>query len=305
MDKINSFNINKALVALDLSDTDNSVLAYLHFWSQQVSCHHYHFLHVVARPTSWAAWLPWNKQLKDDTSEWKSNHHHLRQDLENRVHQQFANQAAYQLTFELEEGDPLAKMVEAAQQNHADLVVMGRKTNPNSHGVLARNAVRRMPCPVLIVPQGVLPKLKTIVVPIDFSDFSARALQAALAINQRLAAPAQIIALHLYELPDMNYYHIQKSEQQLRESVEGDINEALQAFVQHHAGNLFDLVQTQLVEHIGNSLAIDLFKAAKTADADLILMGAKGHSLVERLLLGSVTERLLQENQDICTLIVR
>ena len=39
--------------------------------------------------------------------------------------------------------------------------------------------------------------------------------------------------------------------------------------------------------------------------ADLIVMGAKGHSQVELLLMGSVTEKVLAVNESIPTLVVK
>ena len=44
---------------------------------------------------------------------------------------------------------------------------------------------------------------------------------------------------------------------------------------------------------------------AEENEVDFIVMGAKGHSKVELLLLGSVTEKLLSINNSIPTLIVK
>jgi nucleotide-binding universal stress UspA family protein len=48
-----------------------------------------------------------------------------------------------------------------------------------------------------------------------------------------------------------------------------------------------------------------ILDAVDEANSDLVVMGAKGHSKVELLLLGSVTEKLLALNEHIPTLIVK
>lgn len=48
-----------------------------------------------------------------------------------------------------------------------------------------------------------------------------------------------------------------------------------------------------------------LLKQAKALGTDLIIMGGKGHSKMELLLMGSRTERMLNINDSIPTLIVK
>lgn len=289
----------KALVSLDLSEADDSILGYLDFWSQKVAVTQLHFLHVVRKAGNWFGWR--NQNTAD---QWVLNEDVLKE-MQKDVAHKLTHAAHLSLSYELAEGDPLGFLLDSIAKHHADLVVVGRKTDPHTNGAMARNVVRKAPCPVLVVPQGFRPELKTIVVPIDFSEYSARALKAALQINELLEKPAQIVALHVYELPDVNYYRIQKTEQQLRSGVRADVQEALNQFIQHHVGNLYDLIQTRLEEHSEGAIAHSLLVGAKEAEADLVVMGAKGHSLVERLLMGSVTEHFLQDNDSICTLIVR
>lgn len=293
--------LGKALVALDRSAADAAILDYLNFWQHEIASAPLHFLHVLPkRNRGWLSWLGKGEpQLHIPDCEGAE------QDIRKAAEQVLGTQTYAQAHFEAAEGEPLQKIVESIGQVQARWLVMGRKTNPNIYGAMARNIVRKAPVPVLVVPQDFRPQLKTIVVPIDFSDHSVQALQAALALNDRLRLPARIVALHLYELPGFNYYSIGKTQEQMRESIGGDVLEALGNFVRQHTGSLSDLIRLQAVEHEEGRLANSLYKAAQSLNADMVVMGAKGHSMVERLLLGSVTEQFLQENETICTFVVR
>ena len=48
-----------------------------------------------------------------------------------------------------------------------------------------------------------------------------------------------------------------------------------------------------------------IVEAAEAENAGLIVIGAKGHSRLERLVLGSVTERLVSANQRVPVLVVK
>ena len=55
----------------------------------------------------------------------------------------------------------------------------------------------------------------------------------------------------------------------------------------------------------GAGIAQYIMDYATSEEAGLIVMGAKGHSQVELLLMGSVTEKLLAINESIPTLVVK
>ena len=64
-------------------------------------------------------------------------------------------------------------------------------------------------------------------------------------------------------------------------------------------------IPTVLVERKRPGLAHYILQFAKQEEFDLIVMGAKGHSTLERLLMGSVTERILTQNETLATLVVK
>ena len=124
-------------------------------------------------------------------------------------------------------------------------------------------------------------------------------------INFTLKRPAKIICLHIFEMPDLSYYKINKTFEQLKEIVEADMNDAFDDFIEKYAANYGDLLTRELVERSLLSTAGHLYDMSEEFQTDLIVMGAKGHSPIERLLLGSVVEKFIQINETIPTLIIR
>jgi nucleotide-binding universal stress UspA family protein len=49
----------------------------------------------------------------------------------------------------------------------------------------------------------------------------------------------------------------------------------------------------KIIKHVGPQPAHEIADLAREADADLIVVGSRGHGLIAGLLLGSVTQRLL------------
>ena len=83
------------------------------------------------------------------------------------------------------------------------------------------------------------------------------------------------------------------------------MNEAFDNYLNKYAPNLSDIIEKQVFERKELSSAGHLFSLAQEFGADLAVLGAKGHSNTASLLLGSVTEKFIQMNDKIPTLIVR
>jgi nucleotide-binding universal stress UspA family protein len=83
------------------------------------------------------------------------------------------------------------------------------------------------------------------------------------------------------------------------------MNEAFDNFLEKYVPNLKDIVEKKVHERTQLSTAGHLNSLASDYEADLIVMGAKGHSTIEIILLGSVTEKFIYSNDLIPTLIVR
>jgi nucleotide-binding universal stress UspA family protein len=134
-------------------------------------------------------------------------------------------------------------------------------------------------------------EIKLILCPIDFSEFSVRAYHHAVSLAEHYQA--KLVAQHVVELwrhPSASFAAsaglYEEFEQALRESG----SEQLQEFVKNHP---HDEIQPELVVHQG--IAPDsILSFAQAEKTDVIVMGTHGRRGFDRLMLGSVTDRVMR-----------
>ncbi|MDX1940501.1 MAG: universal stress protein [Saprospiraceae bacterium] len=303
------FKIKQALVALELGDGDEKLLDYLDFFSRQIPIEAAEFLHVLPKFDLLNAIF--GREGSGFVSNYELNEETIREmkiETKTRLERRNILPAGNQINkveYDVREGNPLEELLKEVTETKADLTIIGQKSARGQHGILARNLARKASNHALIVPEGARARLRKIMIPIDFSASSIKGLQTALAINKQLKEPAEIICVNVYEMPNIAAVYIRKTTEELKKMIEQDRMEAFQTFLKTYGGPDQHLLKTILIENRLGDIGTYLMDYALESNADLIIMGAKGHSKVELLLLGSVTERLLSENDVIPTLIVK
>jgi nucleotide-binding universal stress UspA family protein len=299
---MSALNFNQALICLDISASDDALLEYLNFFKTHIPINSMYFMHVVKKPSflsgifgSNASSIHSQFMLDEDIVK-----HFI-----NKVESKITGLEDINLEYQVLEGNPLNEILEQTEEHHADIVIMGKKPLSVSTGQLSRSVARRTDKAVLLIPDKVNNILETILIPIDFSENSGRALQKAIALNYSLKSPAKIICLHVYDLPDLSYYKINKTYEQLRQIVKNDMQEAFDKFLAKYASNVKDLIEIRSEERDQLSTSGQILAVVTEVGADLLIVGAKGHSKFESAFLGSVTEKLVQLNDSSATLIVR
>lgn len=299
---IHPFAIKQAVVAVGLSKSDEALLDYLDFFTQHIPMEQAAFLHVLPRFDLFNALF--QNEGESMVSNYELNEETI-QEMKTAANKRLSKHHIKNIDFKVREGNPLEELVALAERTEADLTVIGQQSAASQHGILARNLARKVKCNALIVPDRARQQLKKIVVPIDFSPASIQILRLAIGINKQLAEPAEIICLNVYEMPSVASVYIRKSTEELQKIVEEDRMEAFRNFLRTYAGTEAGRIRTVLIENKLGDIGTYIMDYAEEEGADLILIGAKGHSRVELLLLGSVTERLLSENDSIPTLVVK
>src|SRR5580700_7114740 len=134
-------------------------------------------------------------------------------------------------------------------------------------------------------------EIKLILCPIDFSEFSVRAYHHAVSLAEHYQA--KLVAQHVVELwrhPSASFAAsaglYEEFEQALRESG----SKQLQEFVKNHT---HDEIQAELVVQEGVA-ADSILSFAQAQKTDVIVMGTHGRRGFDRLMLGSVTDRVMR-----------
>jgi nucleotide-binding universal stress UspA family protein len=183
---------------------------------------------------------------------------------------------ARQFDFVQRTGTPSADIVRYATEHDIDLIVMG------TQGV--EKVVRSAPCPVLTVqrPQPGF-RVTNILVPVDFGTLSQAAVTYGRALGRAFGA-----RLHLLHVAENHFLRpavadphtiLERAQQQLTDLVTSEDREMLDAVT---------------VLDVSDSPAEAIVSYAAGADIDLIVMGTHGRQALDRLLAGSVAERVVR-----------
>ncbi len=301
--EISPWKISRAVVALELGASDDSMLAYLDFLSTEVVIGSVYFVHILPK------FDLFNTLYERETSALISNYD-LNEEITGRMKEKIRRRPIYNnavhIGYDVRDGNPLEELLRDTDDLDADLVVIGQRGGVSQHGILARNLARKVRRNALIIPEGAKPALRHILVPVDFSPNSVEALHTAVAIRKSCGEKVvRITCLNVYDLPNLRVYQIQKSRSALTKMVEADREAAFQAFLNTHAPEMKASIETVLLEREDPGVDSYINRYAEAHGVDLIVIGARGHSKVELLLLGSVTEKVLTANKNIATLVVK
>lgn len=197
--------------------------------------------------------------------------------------------------------DVPSTLVDVAVEHRSELIVMGTHggtaTNRFSMGSVAQRTLRHAPCSVLTVgpPEDAsagspIPlEIRRILVPVDFSSFSVPQIQ--LAEQFARYYEAQIDLLTVVEpLPFLGIFTGVMTANDLVPNLDNRTkNELRDIWKQTSDGD----VHAKLHVEEGHAAA-QIVDVAEELGSDLILIAAQGHSNLERFLIGSVTERVVQ-----------
>lgn len=182
-------------------------------------------------------------------------------------------------------------ILDYAHEQGIDLIVVGSHGHSRaSHwflGSVAQEVVRGASGPVLVVGRhaGHVPESGSprVLAAIDFSEASEAALRAAAKIAGETGAT--LLVMHAIDTTNMPPYFMLDVEAARRDEVEHLLQEVLA-----RSGLPAD-TQTVICDGRADTRIVE---TARDHGVGLIVTGATGHGVVERLLVGSVTERVLR-----------
>ncbi len=191
-----------------------------------------------------------------------------------------------------------------AREKSADLVVSATHGRSGLKrlilGSVTERLMRTLPCPMYIVrtldrePAAAVPsemKLKRILVGCDFSADSDLAVQYGLSLAQEFQT--ELYLAHVLEptvYKDMLSRPAGTAERE-REGLQEKLTQKLSSMVPEEAKEWCTPETLLLAGHPSDELT----KYAVVHDVDLIVLGVRGHSVMETLLVGSTTDRVVRQ----------
>lgn len=191
----------------------------------------------------------------------------------------------------------LPELARQCAELDTDLLVCGAKGESVLRrlllGTTAQRILNSTKCPVLVVKQAPHESYKRLLVPVDFSPSSVRAIRHA----RSIAPLADMVLLHAYEVPfegRMRYANVgDEIIKHYRVISRQETSEKLDALCDE--AGLSRHKRRQVV--LQGDPRLHILEQEQELDCDLIVIGKHGKTLLEELLLGSVTEHILTESQ--------
>jgi nucleotide-binding universal stress UspA family protein len=274
------YRFNKLMIAVNFNSTDHSLLAYTSHVARLANAAKIYFVHIAENleiPSEIREQYPSLIEPMDEFA--------VRR-MKELAEQFFINHKNTDLSFEVIEGEQVSSLLRLAKIKDIDLLLVGQGLDNNS---LGEKLARKAPCSVLVIPDDTRPVFENITVACDFSAHSLDAMDVGRAFASS-AGLKLIHCLHVYDIPT-GYYKTGKSYEQFSEIMKGH---AMRQYEEMIANLNMNGVSSdlKLISSSKPTQAIEQF--INHSGSDLLIVGARGRANVAGVLLGSVTERLIQ-----------
>jgi len=206
-----------------------------------------------------------------------------------------AKQEGVDITTSILEGeDSFNYIAEEASKTKASMLIMGRRGRTGlkrlAMGSTTARVIGHAPCNVLVVPKAAKVDFKNIVVATDGSHYSTAAASEAIGIAKKNGSQLTVIAVVPAELATPTDVDFAATQRELLAEKEMQVAEKNAKAVKEAA--VKEGVAVQAFVMTGKP-ADAIIETAKEKKADLIIVGSHGRTGLERLLMGSVAERVI------------
>jgi nucleotide-binding universal stress UspA family protein len=191
---------------------------------------------------------------------------------------------------ELHWGHPVSLLLQEASE--ADMLVVGSRglgwAAETFLGSVSQHLARHAPCPVVVTRRPARPDAARIVVGVDGSEESLKALE--FACHRAKLTKESVVALHAWKTGPLQLDRHGQLPRNL-----GKLSQAADASLAEYVMGVETDNPTVTVERESLALAPGLALTEASAHASLVVTGSRGRGMFTGLLLGSVSHHVLQQ----------
>ncbi|SDS66762.1 universal stress protein [Gramella sp. MAR_2010_147] len=272
--------IEKILVALDLTSTDEELIRYASFLADKLQPKKVYFVHNIKKYEISELFkeqlkdLDLEKMISDELDEKVANHFDAKTDSEVLISE-----------------DPYTESLinYVVHKYSIDLVIVGNKSRKKGTGVISEKLMRLLKCDILSVPKNASQRIDKIWAGTDFSRESIKSLQRASYLANNTGA--EITAINIYNVPIQFTPYLEKEE--MLPKIEKHTREKFEKFL--HRNKITDC-EIKIIRGREASVAAKLSTESENAGADLVIVADKGGNVFSSLLVGSVTDELFSRS---------
>ena len=282
-------------VCLDLSNMDDILIGYANFLTTELKPKRITFLHVIKSQQVAKEMVELFPEIKNKEDVESA----IRKELKGKIDSFFTNKAV-ETELLIKNGRPTDVIIESVKELKPDLTLMGKKSGYIGRGVIPRRIMKYLPSSILFVPESSRYQLKKTIVPVDFSDQSAKAITVAseLAEDKGGAVTAQ----HIYNYPARFFPYIVPEEED-EEKMDKYLKEKKEEFIKNHS--VPDDVEFIFSLNIEGSKMDQLYDQIVHDQADMIVAASKSDKKITSIMREDFTDQMAYYRFGVPLLIIK
>ncbi len=252
------------LVAIDLTRMDEVLVGYTAFLAKFIKPDTITFLHIIeSGPTALGIIEQFPElETKDEFEKI------IRDEINELVDNHFDDKPP-EIRTVIKEGRATDQIIDVVNSLEPDLLLMGRKVGFVGEGVIPKQILKYVPVSILFVPENCRYSLKKALVPVDFSEQSAKGIKTAL----ELVKPegGEVTAQHIYQYRAQFFPYMLSEEE--KKKVDREIEKKKENFI-----GKFDIpsgVEFKLSRHSDGKLADTVYSEVIGQQSDILIVASK------------------------------
>lgn len=267
------------LVALDLTDTDETVIRYAHFLKGHVNVDDVHFVHNIK--------IDDIDDLIQELLGEKDIKRVIQKNLISKISKYFGDINDYTLTI-LQNKNTEYSLSDLAEKNAVSTILLGFKQEGYGTAAMSQKLIRIFKGDILLVPESAPLRWERILVPTDLSA-PFQLVHQKLKKLQALEPRPEIRILKSFSIPSFFFPLIddKKAIDQAREHI---VRQYAEARKKYAVSDDFEFV----ARYQDDQNVVDIIqKESKSFKADLVIMAAKGASNIPAIFIGSTINEII------------
>ncbi|MCC5908091.1 MAG: universal stress protein [Balneolaceae bacterium] len=256
------------LVCVDLTKMDNILIGYTSYLASVSNPTTITFLHVVESGPETAEIIGQFPEI--DTKEKFLDL--LRNEINEKLEANFQYEEA-EVRVIIKEGKPTGTIIDLATSLEPDLLIVGKKVGYAGEGILPKRILKYVPTSILFVPENSRKRFDNILVPIDFSEQSAKAVKAGVELAGK--TKGKVTAQHIYEYRAQFFPYMLSEEE--KQKTDKEMEEKKNEFIKNYS--ISETVSVKLAKHNKGKLADTVYDEVLKSEADVIFVASKAKKL--------------------------
>lgn len=290
------YSFKNILVALDHTSHDKELIDAASFISTLSETKDVYFMNVVKD-------LNIPRSIRKEFPDLISNAVSERTiEIKNQVKANYSYKGA-KTHIEIKSGNPTSAILKYSMEMNIDLILVGRKNTRKDGGIIINRLARKAACSLLVIPIEYQKRVKKILVPIDFSDYSIEALKQAINLATPNLPNVKIYIQNVFQVPN-GYRYTGRTFKEFAVIMKENAEKDYKSFMHKIDTKGVNIEPIYTLDRSDNLIA-KIYSTGLRIDADAIVIGAKGRTDTTAIFIGSSAEKLIHIDSTIPIMIVR